>query len=468
MDETPTPSQPEDEERSRLAVEDEPALDPEWPSPSPRVRPPFRRRAEGKWVAGVAGGLADHWGVPALALRIPLAIAAFVATVVLWNVLTEDGGTIDPSDGIGGLIVVGSVVASAAYVVLWIVVPREDVGRSPAGRFGDRYPGIRSVPGFVLLAIGGAILADRLGLWQPDLFVAAGLIALGIWLFRRDRLSPSDVRVVEQRPVEPGSETATGFAGAAAPASARPIRPPRERSPLGWIVFGLALLVVCVAAIWSSLAGDTLSTIHRAVGLSRISTIPAFGLLVFAAGLLVGSVFGRARWLIVPAALVVPALLLTSVVRLPLEGSFGDTYLRPGIPADNDVLVRRNAFGSVYVDLGRLRGASDVVRELELGTVAGSVTVVVPFDAHVRLDAFTGLGTIALGPRSEYGVEISEAAMLEPRYGDGATVIVRAEVGLGNVNVLRYSPTKRQLHRLRREERRAERAERPADEGGAA
>jgi phage shock protein PspC (stress-responsive transcriptional regulator) len=410
----------------------------------------------------VAGGLADHWGVPAIALRIPLAIAAFVATVVLWNVLTEDGGSIDPSDGIAGLIVVGSVVVSAAYVVLWIVVPREDVGRSPAGRFGDRYPRIRSVPGIVALAIGSAILADRLGLWQPDLFVAAGLIALGIWLFRRDRIGAPDVRVIVQRSVEAGSETATAVPGPAAPA--RAIRPPRERSPLGWIVFGLALLVVCVAAIWSSLADDTLSTIHRASGLSRISTIPGLGLLVLAAGLLVGSVFGRARWLIVPAALVVPALLLASVIRLPLEGAFGDTYLRPGIPADNEVVVRRNAFGSIYVDLGRLRGASGVVRELELGTVAGSVTVVVPFDAHVRVEAFTGLGTVVLGPRSEYGVEFSGSATLEPRYGDGATVIVRAEVGLGNVNVLRYSPTKRQLHRLRQSERRTERA---ADEGGA-
>jgi phage shock protein PspC (stress-responsive transcriptional regulator) len=465
MDETPTGSghDVERELRARVAVEDEAELDPEWPSPSRPGRPPLRRRAQGKWVAGVAGGLADHWGVPALVLRIPLAIAVVVAASVLWNAITGHGGLLE-SDGLPGLIVVASLAATVGYGVLWLVLPLEDVVRSPARQFGERYPRIRSVPGLVALAIGGAILADRLGIWQPDLVLAAGLIALGLWLFRRDRAVSSEPRSSERPPQ--GVVTVEGAAPPTAPAITRQ---PRERSPLGWITFGVALLVVCVAAIWTSLAADTLSTINRAVGFTRISTIPAVGLLVLAAGLLLGCVFGRARWLILPALLVVPVMLVASVVRLPFEGAFGNSYLRAHDLVEREVATQRRAMGSIYVDLSRFQGRPEVERELQLSTVVGTVSVVVPFDAHVRIEAFTGLGTIGFGPRSTYGLEVSDSATLEPRHGDGPTFTVHVEVGLGDVYVYRYSPTKRELHELRRDERLAERrAERTAEREAAA
>lgn len=450
MDETPERGNVERELRARVAVEDEGELDPEWPPPAPFVRPPLRRRATGKWVAGVAGGLADHWGVPALIARIPLLIAALVCAVVVRNVLTDDGGTLDPSDGLIPFIITASFAAVVAYVVLWIALPREDVSRSPAGRFIQRYPRIRSLPGFVLLATGGAILADRLGIWQPDLVLAAALIALGVWLYRRDDTARPAAR-------ESAETIVVGSSSGAAPVPI--LRPSRERSPLGWITLGLALLVVSIAAIWTSLATDTLATVHRAVGLTRISTIPAIGLLVLAAGLLVGAVFGRARWLIIPSLLAVPVLLVTSVIRLPFDGEFGNAYVRPAALRENEIVTRRTSVGSVYVDLSRFQGRTDVERELEVSTVVGTVSVVVPFDAHVRIDAFTGLGTIGLGPRFTYGLEVSDSAILEPRFGDGPTFVVQAQAGLGDVYVYRNSPTKRELRELRREERLAERQE---------
>jgi hypothetical protein len=265
-----------------------------------------------------------------------------------------------------------------------------------------------------------------------------------------------------------GNETVVvGSAPSAAPTPV--VRPPRERSPLGWITFGVALLVVSVAAIWTSLADGTLATARHAVGLERISTIPAIGLLVLAAGLLIGSVFGRARWLILPALLVVPVMLVTSVIRLPFDGRFGDSYVGPADLVGDEVITRRSAFGSIYVDLGRFRDRPNVEREFQLSTAAGTITVVVPYDAHVRIDAFAGLGALGFETNSTYGLEVSDSAVLEPRHGDGATFIVHAEVGLGDVNVYRYAPTKRQLREIRHEERRAQRlAERAAEREAAA
>ena len=131
-----------------------------------------------------------------------------------------------------------------------------------------------------------------------------------------------------------------------APAPAPAIRRPRERSPLGWITFGVALLIVSVAAIWTSLADDTLATARQAAGLERISTIPAIGLLVLAAGLLVGSVFGRARWLDPARSARRAGDAGHERDRLPFEGTFGDSFVRPADLAGDEIVTRRSAFGA--------------------------------------------------------------------------------------------------------------------------
>ncbi|HTN50853.1 MAG TPA: PspC domain-containing protein [Anaeromyxobacter sp.] len=69
-------------------------------------RPPARewtRAREGKMIAGVARGLASHFGLPCAAVRL-----AFVLATVL---------------GLWGLV---------AYVVLWIVMPLEPLALPPA------------------------------------------------------------------------------------------------------------------------------------------------------------------------------------------------------------------------------------------------------------------------------------------------------------------------------------------------
>ena len=449
MDETPVePSAVERELRARVVIEEpEPQ-----PAPSPPGRSPLRRRASRRLVAGVAGGLADHWGIPSLVLRIPLAAAAAVWGLLLLDTFTNDYLTFRPGTiGFPPLVWFGSLLAAIGYVALWIVVPREDVGGSPASRLLTRYPGMRSWPGFVLLGIGGALLADRLGIFEPTVVVAFGMIALGIWLFRRDGRRDG--------PVE-RSRTELGAPAPAPIVALRGPRPPRERSPLGWIAFGAALLVMCVAAIWS--AGTT--SFHPeggpmgVTGAMRISSIPALGLLVLAAGLLVGSVFGRARWLILPSVLLVPVVLLSSVIRLPLEGRFGDLYFRPHEPGELGQAYHNSA-GGIFVDLKRFQGRADLELRLDLSTVVGDVQVVVPYDARVVVTGHAGLGSYWFGRKTDSGLEVSGAATLEPKYGDGATFILNLETGIGRVSVGRYAITRRELRELRETERRAEAAE---------
>ena len=77
---------------------------PPAPLPNPAVRPPLRRSATDKMVAGVCGGLAEHTGIDSLVWRV-----GFVG-------LTVAGGA--------GILV---------YLLLWVLMP-------PPLRAGDQQP----------------------------------------------------------------------------------------------------------------------------------------------------------------------------------------------------------------------------------------------------------------------------------------------------------------------------------------
>jgi signal transduction histidine kinase/phage shock protein PspC (stress-responsive transcriptional regulator) len=140
-------------------------------APSDRARPPLRRRTEGRLIAGVAGGVADHLGVPALTVRL-----AFVLLTVF--------------NGFG----------LVAYLALWIFVPQARPGEQPtpagiaaATRSGRRTAGRRrpredlgQFVALAALALGLLFLgqASTLGvnpsIFWPAVFVLGG-VAL-IWL----------------------------------------------------------------------------------------------------------------------------------------------------------------------------------------------------------------------------------------------------------------------------------------------
>jgi phage shock protein PspC (stress-responsive transcriptional regulator) len=399
----------------------------------PRSVEPLRRRATHRLVAGVAGGLADHYQTRPIWFRLPFGVSAVIVGVLAAGVLSDP----NHAGAVGSaLLSLLALLAVFAYLLLWWLIPREDLPESTARRLSRRYPSARRWPGIALLGFGIALLLDQLGIWRPNVVLAFALIGAGVLLYRRE-----SVVVLEPVAGPPAGTTP----GAATPGATTPPRVPRERSPLGWIVFGVMLLLVGGAAMWASLTSAT----------PRIATFPALGLLVLASGLLVGSVFGRAKWLILPALLIVPVMLATSPIRLPLEGRFGDTYLRP---RDLGELVGayRTSAGGIFIDLKRFQGRSDLELPLQASSVFGDVSVLVPYDAHVEVRGYAGLGEVFLGRRSAGSPGASLARTLEPKHGDGATFILDLETGIGNVSVARYAPTRKELRELRRELRRQE------------
>jgi phage shock protein PspC (stress-responsive transcriptional regulator) len=405
----------------------------------------LRRRATHRLVAGVAGGLADHYETRPIWFRLPFGGSALIVGVLAAGVLSDP----NHADAVGSaLLSLLALLVVFAYLLLWWLIPREDLPESAARRLSRQYPSARRWPGIALLGFGTALLLDQLGVWRPNVVLAFALIGAGVLLYRRESVVVPEVREPVATPPAGTTPVAT-TPGVTTPGAITPgaiPRVPRERSPLGWIVFGVMLLVVGGAAMWASLTSAT----------PRIATFPALGLLVLAAGLLVGSVFGRAKWLILPSLLIVPVMLATSSIRLPLEGRFGDTYLRP---RDLGELVGayRTSAGGIFIDLKRFQGRSELELPLQASSVFGDVSVLVPYDAHVEVRGYAGLGEVFLGRRSAGGLEASLARTLEPKHGDGATFILRLETGIGNVSVTRYQPTRNELRELRRELMRQER-----------
>jgi signal transduction histidine kinase/phage shock protein PspC (stress-responsive transcriptional regulator) len=111
-----------------------------------RPRPPLRRPARGRVVAGVAAGVAAHLGLPVRAVRI-----GFVASAAVFG------------------------VGAFAYGLLWALVPDDAAvagvpggaaaRRPPRSRFAvDGETGAWLLWGVALLTVGLTVLADRLGL----------------------------------------------------------------------------------------------------------------------------------------------------------------------------------------------------------------------------------------------------------------------------------------------------------------
>jgi phage shock protein PspC (stress-responsive transcriptional regulator) len=213
-----------------------------------------------------------------------------------------------------------------------------------------------------------------------------------------------------------------------------PPAPERPSSLLGRITFGLAL--VTVGALW---------ILDISVGTSiGVGRIVAAGLLVLGLGLVVGGFVGRARWLILPAALLTPVVLLATVlspmtwadVDVRTDG-VGERIERPASVAEAETGYQLGA-GSLRLDLtgltlDDLEAAGTTVIDVQIG--AGEVVVDVPDDVTVVVAARAGAGEVALFGTEGTGLGVTRNEALAPSGDGGPTIELDVQVGFGTVDV---------------------------------
>ncbi|WP_247669273.1 PspC domain-containing protein [Micromonospora sp. H61] len=218
----------------------------------------------------------------------------------------------------------------------------------------------------------------------------------------------------------------------AAPPPPKPPKPPKrpkERSPLGAVTFSLIFLVLGLVALLDLL--DVFAISASAYFAAALATI--------ALGLLVGTWFGRARWLIA-LGLVTAAALGTATVAESYDRIRGVDGAVTWAPTDYRDLADRyeNSFGDAVLDL---RGIDFAKRDSQV-TVAvnfGQATVVVPPNVDVTTVADVNAGDATIFGNRSGGLDgrLRESTDVGADGPGGGTLRLYIHVNAGNLEVTR-------------------------------
>ncbi|QLQ37779.1 PspC domain-containing protein [Micromonospora robiginosa] len=222
------------------------------------------------------------------------------------------------------------------------------------------------------------------------------------------------------------------YAGSPAPAPVRPPRPPKrpkERSPLGAITFSLIFLALGLVAML-----DLMGVFPVGAAGYFAAVLATIGL-----GLLVGTWFGRARWLIA-LGLVTAAALGVATVAESYDRVRGIDGNVTWAPTDRRDLADRyeNNFGDAVLDL---RGIDFDKQDIQVTVEVnlGNATVVVPPDVDVTTVADVNAGEANVFGRRTGGLdgrhwESTDAGADGP---GGGTLRLYVHLNAGNLEVTR-------------------------------
>ncbi len=349
-------------------------------------------------LGGVAGFVARRLGVDALWVRIGfvlLALAGGIGLVLyagLWLVLTADRSTSWRWPRIVG----GAIVVIGIPLLL----------NAQAGRFVTG-------PVAVVLLLTGLALA----LWRPPAGSSGGEAGPAI-----DDRPPSSFA-----PPAPSSSTPTASLGPDADPRERrlPRLRRRESSILGRAALGLAIAVAAFGALVDEANGGRL---HPEQWLGAAAVVCGLGLLV-------GTLRGHGRWLIVPAVLFAGSGYASGIsARLGIDASdtFGDRWVWIGQQQPGGLRTAQSAFGSVYVNVDAVPD-EPVVVDARVGI--GDITIRVNDQVRVEVRSRVDAGEVELdGSRRDDRDPLRLGPEGQP------DVIVEARVGRGDVNVDSYVP----------------------------
>ena len=367
-------------------LETEPAA---LPPPNPASPPiPERRwaRSNDRIVLGVAGGLGRALAIEPLLVRIAFVVLGLFS-------------------GVGVLMYVAALALLA------------DSPTSPPPSTARRIGG------------GIAVLLSLRWLFNGDArlpgagwVVAIGLLGAAIAMWRGR--TP-----VEPLPPPSAADAQTDAAGGStgerwdALTEQRRQRPRPPKSPLGLLTIGAATVAGALVWLLNDGAGN------------RGAWAFGWATVVLGLGMAVGTFAGRARWLIVPAIATAIAAVTASALSFAgvgLDHRSGDRTEFVG--AGSTVAARyRTGIGSFELNLRNYPG--DASTEVDVGV--GDLSVVVPDNAHVQIDARVGIGSIEAFGAASNGYRRTLA--LDDNTDGKQLIKLKLRVGVGHLEVRRGS-----------------------------
>ena len=340
----------------------------------------LHRSSDDRIIAGVAGGLGRYFDISPTFFRIGFVI------------LTLVGGA--------GILL---------YVAAALVIPEEGRADSIVSEALRRH---RDRPwllaGVALVGIALVSLIAQADFWPNSGFAWTLLLLGGLAI------------VIAQRRTNDGSPP---------PETQSPAAQPRPRPPSLFLpVIGALLAAAGALALLAAVGVDIPWDVALAVG--AIAT----GVAVVAGA----ATRRRTGGLVIVGIFLATLAIAVSAIDIELEGPIGERTYSPVLAAD----VHRTyemSIGDLTVDLTNTVLDSDT--EIDANVGIGSVTVVVPADAVVSVDASASAGEVTVFGRQDDGVDAHVSENSIPpgamRSGTVKTIQIDTHVGLGNVSVSR-------------------------------
>ncbi|MGB5656287.1 MAG: PspC domain-containing protein [Acidimicrobiia bacterium] len=423
-----------------------------------QARRKLRRPIQDRAFAGVAAGLGQRFDVSPAWFRVAFILLALFG-------------------GMGFFL----------YGLGWILIPDEGTDESIAESWVDGFDASNSamVIGVVLIGVASVILLSSLHLVSGKFVVAAILLTLGVLLYRGDLTrskQPSDPQdpndptdadtprvdddagseslddddatpetsdggdeeVESVGPGDPDSAALAAATGTVTPtpqqtvptASARPPkpRPPKRRSILGQLTLAATLIAVGGLALLDAagvLYPDPVHYLAVAVG-------------VIGGGLLVGTLFGRARWLIFIGLFLAPFLIVASIVsEWSFSGEVGERYIQVTSIEDLEKagFAYDHSAGVLELDLRWFEppaeASSDVFTiSIDARVSAGELRIWLAQETGAVVTGSAGVGSVKLFGDESAGIGVSNTATAG---GDlpnvSFTIYARADFGSVIVDV---------------------------------
>lgn len=361
----------------------------------------LRRPTEGTMVSGVAAGLARHFDVDPILVR------------VLFAALTLFGGA--------GLFL---------YAIAWLTIPTDDGYHSAASDLLRRDPERIMVAGLSIAAVVTVVtMIGTIGISAPNpvpvmLVSLAALAAVALVSRRSDRLDHAP-------------PTSTTFPAPASttqvlPVAARPPGPPPptpsrklHSSRLFWVT--IAVTAIALGGVWF---------LDEAVyGEVPLSVYPGTALGIVAVALIVGAWYGRSRMLIAVGFI---ASLATTGAAIIGPGPHGERTYTPTTAAEVREEYQHGA-GHITVhleevaDLDRLDG-----RTIDIEGAVGQIRLIVPTSLDATITAQVDGGDIDGAPSVQDFDDGYQRAVLTPTDDGDPDITINLDLRFGEIEIYRF------------------------------